>query len=139
MQELLLRLRSWLESADLDLQRLETLLSRGHTGEPAAHRSVFHWLDYWDKHFARAVDLWALDESSPPPRTGLPASDHLPDRIETEFGLVAATHQNLNDGTLEGLACREVNAFSVQYHPEAAPGPNDAATLFDRFANAVGA
>lgn len=86
-----------------------------------------------------AVDLWALDGSSPPPRTGLPASDHLPDRIETEFGLVVATHQNLNDGTLEGLACREVNAFSVQYHPEAAPGPNDAATLFDRFANAVGA
>ena len=44
------------------------------------------------------------------------------------------THQNLNDGTLEGLECRDVKAFSVQYHPEAAPGPNDAARLFDRFA-----
>ena len=44
-----------------------------------------------------------------------------------------ATHQNLNDGTLEGLECRDVGAFSVQYHPEAAPGPNDAVSLFDDF------
>ena len=53
--------------------------------------------------------------------------------MQTEFGTVVATHQNLNDGTLEGLECRDVPAFSVQYHPEAAPGPNDAAALFDRF------
>jgi carbamoyl-phosphate synthase small subunit len=86
-----------------------------------------------------AVDLWALDERTPPPRIGLAASDLLPDRVETDFGLVEPTHQNLNDGTLEGLACREVNAFSVQYHPEAAPGPNDAAVLFDRFATVAGA
>jgi carbamoyl-phosphate synthase small subunit len=86
-----------------------------------------------------AVDLWALDERTPPPRIGLPARDLLPDRVETEFGLVEPTHQNLNDGTLEGLACREVDAFSVQYHPEAAPGPNDAAALFDRFVTVAGA
>lgn len=52
---------------------------------------------------------------------------------DTPFGPVIPTHDNLNDGTLEGLACPEVGAFSVQYHPEAAPGPNDAARLFDRF------
>jgi carbamoyl-phosphate synthase small subunit len=46
---------------------------------------------------------------------------------------VVVTHENLNDGTLEGLACPEADAFSVQYHPEAAPGPNDAALLFERF------
>ena len=52
---------------------------------------------------------------------------------ETPFGSVALTHWNLNDGTLEGLRCVEVPAFSVQYHPEAAPGPHDSRHLFGRF------
>jgi carbamoyl-phosphate synthase small subunit len=43
------------------------------------------------------------------------------------------THVNLNDGVIEGIACRDVPAFSVQYHPEAGPGPHDAAYLFDEF------
>ncbi len=43
------------------------------------------------------------------------------------------THVNLNDGVVEGLACRDVPAFSVQYHPEAGPGPHDARYLFDEF------
>lgn len=51
--------------------------------------------------------------------------DHVPVRL---------THVNLNDNTLEGMEHLEVPAFSVQYHPEAAPGPHDAAYLFDRFA-----
>ncbi|HOF06124.1 MAG TPA: glutamine-hydrolyzing carbamoyl-phosphate synthase small subunit [Syntrophales bacterium] len=44
-----------------------------------------------------------------------------------------ATHENLNDCTSEGLSYPDLRAFSVQYHPEAAPGPHDAAYLFDRF------
>ena len=44
------------------------------------------------------------------------------------------THVNLNDGVVEGLRCRDVPAFSVQYHPEAGPGPHDARYLFDEFA-----
>jgi len=47
---------------------------------------------------------------------------------------VALTHMNLNDQTLEGLRHRSLPLFSVQYHPEASPGPHDAAYLFDRFA-----
>jgi carbamoyl-phosphate synthase small subunit len=43
------------------------------------------------------------------------------------------THVNLNDGVVEGLACRDVAAFSVQYHPEAGPGPHDASYLFGEF------
>ncbi|HVC26315.1 MAG TPA: glutamine-hydrolyzing carbamoyl-phosphate synthase small subunit [Acidimicrobiales bacterium] len=43
------------------------------------------------------------------------------------------THVNLNDGVVEGIACRDVPAFSVQYHPEAAPGPHDARYLFAEF------
>jgi len=48
-------------------------------------------------------------------------------------GGVEVTHVNLNDGVVEGLAAPGQRAFSVQYHPEAAPGPHDAAYLFDEF------
>ncbi|HEX6844945.1 MAG TPA: glutamine-hydrolyzing carbamoyl-phosphate synthase small subunit [Actinomycetota bacterium] len=51
----------------------------------------------------------------------------------TDYGRVALTHWNLNDDTLEGLRCVDVPAFSVQYHPEAAPGPHDSRYLFERF------
>jgi carbamoyl-phosphate synthase small subunit len=44
------------------------------------------------------------------------------------------THINLNDNTVEGLRHRQWSVYSVQYHPEAGPGPHDPAHLFDRFA-----
>jgi carbamoyl-phosphate synthase small subunit len=44
------------------------------------------------------------------------------------------THVNLNDGVSEGLDATSANAFSVQHHPEAGPGPHDSAYLFARFA-----
>jgi len=46
---------------------------------------------------------------------------------------VVLTHRNLNDNTLEGLRHRSLPLFSVQYHPEASPGPHDSAYLFDQF------
>jgi carbamoyl-phosphate synthase small subunit len=52
---------------------------------------------------------------------------------QTAYGTVEVSHVCLNDGVVEGLVCRDVPAFSVQYHPEAAAGPHDSAYLFDRF------
>src|SRR6185312_5720647 len=53
--------------------------------------------------------------------------------FDTPFGAARVTHVNLNDNCVEGLALLEQPGFSVQYHPEAAAGPHDAAYLFDRF------
>ena len=53
--------------------------------------------------------------------------------MATARGPVALTHWNLNDGTLEGLRCLDIPAFSVQFHPEAAPGTHDSSHLFRRF------
>jgi carbamoyl-phosphate synthase small subunit len=57
-------------------------------------------------------------------------ADSLPPDVEV-------THVNLNDGCVEGLRVAALNAFSVQYHPEASPGPHDAGYLFDQFMQAV--
>jgi carbamoyl-phosphate synthase small subunit len=53
--------------------------------------------------------------------------------FETPFGRARVSHLNLNDGVVEGLRLLDRPAFSVQYHPEAAPGPHDAAGEFDAF------
>ena len=52
---------------------------------------------------------------------------------EGRYGRVRVSHIDLNDDVVEGLQCLDIPAFSVQYHPEAAAGPHDAAYLFDRF------
>jgi carbamoyl-phosphate synthase small subunit len=54
--------------------------------------------------------------------------------LDCRFGKAQVTHLNLNDGTVEGLRLLEVPAYSVQYHPEAGPGPHDSYYLFDEFA-----
>jgi len=53
--------------------------------------------------------------------------------VDTAFGQVVVTHLSLNDHSVEGLACADCPVFSVQYHPEASPGPHDSAYLFTEF------
>ena len=56
-----------------------------------------------------------------------------PIRWETDVGVAELTHLNLYDRTVEGLALHDVPGATVQYHPEAGPGPHDSLYLFDRF------
>jgi carbamoyl-phosphate synthase small subunit len=84
-----------------------------------------------------AVDLWALSQGVAPKRQGLVSRDLLPTTVNSQYGEIRVTHQNLNDGTLEGMRLLEVPAFSVQYHPEAAPGPRDSRGLFDEFVTLI--
>ena len=55
------------------------------------------------------------------------------EKFDSPFGRAEVSHSCPNDGTVEGVRALEVPAFSVQYHPEAAAGPHDAAYLFDQF------
>lgn len=55
----------------------------------------------------------------------------LPESVDPSVAEIS--HMNLNDGTVEGLQFHNFNGFSVQYHPEASPGPHDSAYLFDEF------
>ncbi|UTI62739.1 glutamine-hydrolyzing carbamoyl-phosphate synthase small subunit [Paraconexibacter antarcticus] len=71
------------------------------------------------------------------PDGGLRIEADEPVRWETDFGAAALTHVNLYDRTVEGLQLLDVNSATVQYHPEAGPGPNDALYQFDRFLDAV--
>ncbi|MDO8673608.1 MAG: glutamine-hydrolyzing carbamoyl-phosphate synthase small subunit [Dehalococcoidia bacterium] len=79
-----------------------------------------------------------------------PVKDHLSGRVhitsqnhgyaldgESLPGRVEITLANLNDGTVEGLRCREIDAMSIQYHSEASPGPQDNVYVFDQFLDMV--
>jgi len=61
-----------------------------------------------------------------------------PVRWETDFGVAQLSHVNLYDRTVEGLRLLDVAGGTVQYHPEAGPGPHDALHLFDRFLRSLG-
>jgi carbamoyl-phosphate synthase small subunit len=79
----------------------------------------------------------AAGSAAQPGPVGRATWSHVPPEalqpFETPYGPAAVSHVNLNDGVVEGLRLLERPVFSVQYHPEAAPGPHDAADHFDHF------
>ena len=70
------------------------------------------------------------------PTAGRTIDSDEPVRWETDFGAAALSHVNLYDRTVEGLELLDVPGGTVQYHPEAGPGPHDSLYLFDRFLHA---
>ncbi|MFI2364205.1 glutamine-hydrolyzing carbamoyl-phosphate synthase small subunit [Promicromonospora sp. NPDC019610] len=78
-----------------------------------------------------AVDAPVVDDAGAPAVSQAPYDDSRDDG--GRYGRVVVSHVGLNDQVVEGLTCLDLPAFSVQYHPEAAAGPHDAAYLFDRF------
>ena len=79
-----------------------------------------------------------VDGSTPgPAKTFFEAPPEEDLKLDTTFGEARISHLNLYDGTVEGIRCRDIQAFSVQYHPEASPGPHDSRYLFDDFVNDI--
>ncbi len=109
-----------------------------HGGNHPVRRLADGRVEITAQNHGFAVDLWPLADGDIPPRRGLAGPELLPERVTSPFGEIRPTHQNLNDGTLEGLECLDVAARSVQYHPEAAPGPHDALGFFDDMLGSTG-
>lgn len=68
----------------------------------------------------------------------LPEGGEPGESFETAYGRAEISHVNLNDRVVEGIRLLDRPVFSVQFHPEAAPGPHDAVDLFDRFCTTMG-
>lgn len=109
-----------------------------HGGNHPVRRLADGTVSITSQNHGFAVDPASFGTPLPEPPEGAPPWEHpLPERFDTTVGPAVPTHQNLNDGTLEGMACVDVAAFGVQYHPEAAPGPHDAVRLFDDFTELI--
>jgi len=102
-------------------------LGYGHRGinQPVLDRTTAK-VEVTAQNHGFAVDAPVFDENGAAAISTAPHDDG-------RYGRVVVSHVGLNDQVVEGLTCFDLPAFSVQYHPEAAAGPHDAAYLFDRF------
>jgi carbamoyl-phosphate synthase small subunit len=103
---------------------------------PFGHRGANHPVKYLE---TGKIEITSQNHGfavlGPDGRTRIEADE--PVRWETDFGTAALTHVNLYDRTVEGLQLLDAAGATVQYHPEAGPGPHDALYQFDRFLEAV--
>ncbi|MCL1600042.1 MAG: glutamine-hydrolyzing carbamoyl-phosphate synthase small subunit [Actinomycetia bacterium] len=104
-----------------------------HGGNHPVQRVVDGSVEITSQNHGFAIDLSSITDRPLEEQQRVGTVDQPVAPFETPFGAVSETHRNLNDGTNEGIRCHDITAFSVQYHPEAAPGPNDASTIFDDF------
>ena len=79
------------------------------------------------------MDQFVAILEDPAQGLGRPIEGDEPVRWDTDFGVAELSQLNLYDRTVEGLILKDVAGATVQYHPEAGPGPHDARHLFDRF------
>lgn len=107
-------------------------LGYGHRGinQPVLDRTTAK-VEVTAHNHGFAVDAPIVDDAGAPAVSQAPYDDSRNDG--GRYGRVVVSHVGLNDQVVEGLTCLDLPAFSVQYHPEAAAGPHDAAYLFDRF------
>jgi carbamoyl-phosphate synthase small subunit len=105
---------------------------------PFGHRGANHPVR--DLHTGR-VEITAQNHgfAALGPDGGRTIDTDQPVRWETDFGAAALSHVNLYDRTVEGLELLDVPGGTVQYHPEAGPGPHDSLYLFDRFLERIAA
>ena len=101
-------------------------MERRHKRQTLRGRPTIHIISFsYDTNTNIAFYFWL-----PHPISAIPDR---PPVVDTAFGQVEVTHLSLNDHSIEGLVCLDRPVFSVQYHPEASPGPHDSAYLFTEF------
>ena len=103
---------------------------------PFGHRGANHPVKDLETGGSRSRRRTTGSPSSVPTASQRIEADE-PVRWETDFGAAALSHVNLYDRTVEGLTLLDVRGGTVQYHPEAGPGPHDSLYLFDRFLDGI--